>query len=196
MANICVYCGSSTGSDSVFLEAAQRVGSQIVRGEHTLIYGGGKVGLMGAVADAVLAEGGKVIGVIPRHLADKEVAHHGLSELRLVSSMHERKQLMADLSDAFIALPGGVGTLEEISEVFVWLQLGLHRNPCALLNVSGYYDFLVQFLDHMVESLLLKTDHRVQLLTLSNIDTAVEDLLAVKPTFVDKWIDRTKSDGR
>lgn len=196
MANLCIYCGSSPGNDPAFIDAARAIGIQIAAGGHTLVYGGGKVGLMGAVADAVLAEEGKVIGIIPRHLADKEVAHYGLTELRLVDSMHERKKLMAELADAFIALPGGVGTLEEISEVFVWLQLGLHQNPCALLNVNGYYDALDQFFDHMVTSRLLNPEHRNQLLTLSKIETAVSDVLANEPTFVDKWIDRIKNDGR
>lgn len=192
MANICIYCGSSPGNDPAFLKAAQAVGSQIAQGDHTLVYGGGDVGLMGAVADAVLAEGGKVIGVIPRHLADKEVAHHGLTELRLVDSMHERKQLMAELSDAFIALPGGVGTLEEVSEIFVWQQLGLHEKACALLNVNGFYEALDQFLDHMVSSGLLKVEHREQLLTLCQVETAVADTLMSEPSYIDKWIDHKK----
>ncbi|MDB4434379.1 TIGR00730 family Rossman fold protein [Akkermansiaceae bacterium] len=193
MASICVYCGSSPGNHPDFLLAAQKLGAQIAASGHTLVYGGGNVGLMGAVADAVLEGGGKVIGVIPKHLADKEIAHPGLSELHVVESMHERKQKMAELADAFIALPGGTGTLEEIIEVFVWLQLGLHQKPCALLNVNRYYDSLASFIDQMADSRFLKDEHREQLLCLNEVDGCLETLLSQQPVFVDKWLDRKKS---
>src|SRR5687768_3375935 len=145
---ICVFCGSSTGSNPAYRHVADGLGRAIARSGRRLVYGGGNVGLMGVVADAALADGGEVTGVIPRHLVEREVAHAGLSELRVVDSMHQRKQSMADLSDAFIVLPGGLGTLEEFFEVWTWGQLGLHRKPYGLLNVAAYFDPLLTFLDH------------------------------------------------
>jgi uncharacterized protein (TIGR00730 family) len=147
MARICVFCGSSFGIRPLHREAAQTVGRLLGRRGVGLVYGGGNVGLMGTVADACLNEGGRVIGVIPQALVDKEVAHTGLTELRIVGSMHERKSVMADLSDAFVALPGGYGTWEEFFEVLTWSQLGLQRKPCAMLNVGGYYDPLIEMAD-------------------------------------------------
>lgn len=146
MKSICVYCGSNFGERVSYLKAAQSLGAEMAEREITLVYGGGNVGLMGAVADSVLAAGGKVIGVIPQALVDKEVAHVGLSDLRVVSSMHERKSLMADLADGFIALPGGLGTLEEFCEVATWTQLGFHKKACGLLNIDGFYNGLLSFL--------------------------------------------------
>jgi uncharacterized protein (TIGR00730 family) len=147
---------------------------------------------MGAVADTVLEGGGKVIGVIPRHLADKEIAHPGLSGLHIVDSMHARKERMTDLADAFVALPGETGTLEEIIEVFVWLQLGLHQKPCALLNVNHYYDSLAVFLDQMTQSRFLKSKHRDQLLCLNKVEGCLKTLLAHQPVFLDKWLDKNE----
>jgi uncharacterized protein (TIGR00730 family) len=193
MAAICVYCGSSPGNHPDFLLSARNLGSQIAGYGHSLVYGGGNVGLMGAVADAVLEGGGKVIGVIPRHLADKEIAHPGLSELHIVDSMHERKKRMADLADAFVALPGGTGTLEEIIEIFVWFQLGLHQKPCALLNVNHYYDSLAVFLDQMTQSRFLKSKHRDQLLCLDEVEGCLETLLSYQPVLLEKWSDRKES---
>src|SRR5579871_639763 len=144
---VCVFCGSSSGLRSSYAEAARRLGWTLAGHKVGLVYGGGKVGLMGTVADAVLERGGEAIGVIPQPLVAREIAHPGLTELRIVSSMHERKALMADLSDAFIALPGGYGTLEEFAEALTWSQLGIHKKPCGLLNVAGYYDNLIAFLD-------------------------------------------------
>ncbi len=151
MGNVCVFCGSSFGASPVYATAARALGSLLAARGSTLVYGGSRVGLMGAVADAALAAGGKVIGVIPQSLVLKEVAHSGLTELRVVDSMHERKAMMADLSGGFIALPRGFGTFEEFCEVLTWAQLGLHRKPCALLNVNGYFDDLLRLFDHGVE---------------------------------------------
>ncbi|MGL5806929.1 MAG: TIGR00730 family Rossman fold protein, partial [Xenococcaceae cyanobacterium] len=139
MKSICVYCGSNFGDRNSYLEAAQNLGIEMAKREITLVYGGGNVGLMGAIADSVLAAGGKAIGVMPQSLVEKEIAHTGLSDLRVVGSMHERKLIMSDLADAFIALPGGLGTLEEFCEVATWTQLGFHRKACGLLNVEGFY---------------------------------------------------------
>ncbi len=150
MDSVCVFCGSQVGTSRRYEEAARATGEAIARAGLRLVYGGGNVGLMGVVADAALASGGQVIGVIPRALFDREIAHRGLSELRVVQSMHERKEMMAALSDAFIALPGGLGTLEEIFEQWTWSQLGIHSKPCGFLNVDGYFDSLLAMIRHMV----------------------------------------------
>jgi hypothetical protein len=192
--SICVYCGSSPGKDPAFLRAAQEVGTLIAKRGLTLIYGGGNVGLMGALADTVLAAGGRVVGVIPDHLVRWEVGHNGLTERHVVESMHERKAKMASLADGFLALPGGVGTLEEIIEVFVWMQLGLHAKPCALLNVNGYYDPLVKFLAHMTESRFLRPEQLSQLIVAREPSEALDRLQSFTPTVVAKWMDR-KSAG-
>lgn len=149
--SLCVYCGSRPGMDPAFADAARTLGRHLARAGGLLIYGGGRVGLMGVVADAVLAEGGRVIGVIPQTLMDREVGHRGLTELHVVQTMHERKRLMAEQADAFLALPGGIGTFEELFEVWTWRQLGYHDKPVGLLNVGGYYDKLAAFLAHTVE---------------------------------------------
>jgi uncharacterized protein (TIGR00730 family) len=148
--SLCVYCGSSSGTHPEYAEQARDFGAQMARRGITLVYGGGKVGLMGVVADAVLAGGGKVIGVIPRQLVDREVAHAGLTELQVVDTMHQRKTRMFELSQAFVALPGGFGTLDEMFEMLTWAQLGLHRFPCAFVDVRGYYAALRDMMDHMV----------------------------------------------
>jgi len=158
--NLCVFTGSRRGAQPGYAETAKQLGRVLVERDFGLVYGGGNVGLMAVIADAVLSLGGHVTGVIPDSLVSKEVAHQGLSELRVVKSMHERKALMAELSDGFIAMPGGIGTLEEFFEVLSWAQLGLHQKPCALLNVGGYYDALIQFLDHGVVSDFIKPKHR------------------------------------
>jgi uncharacterized protein (TIGR00730 family) len=162
---ICVFCGSSSGTRPVYQQAAQTVGQLLCRRGIELVYGGGRVGLMGIVANACLNEGGRVIGVIPQALADKEVAHTGLTELRIVTSMHERKSLMADLSDAFMALPGGFGTWEEFFEVLTWAQLGIHRKACGVLNVGGYYDPLLQMADRALSEGFVREMHRGLLLS-------------------------------
>lgn len=158
--NICVFAGSSSGRRPVFREAAAALGQEIASRGLGLVYGGASVGLMGAVADAALAAGGAVTGVLPRTLAEVEITHNGLTELLIVESMHERKAIMADLSAAFIALPGGIGTLEEAFEVWTWSQLGIHSKPIGLLNVDGFYDRLTGFLDQLVEDQFVREVHR------------------------------------
>jgi hypothetical protein len=157
---VCVFCGSSPGDLDAYTAAARELGSLLAGQGIDVVYGGGNVGLMKELADAALGDGGQVLGVIPAALVERELAHGDLSDLRVVASMHERKALMADLSDAFIALPGGLGTLEEIFEVVAWAQLGFHDKPCGLLNVAGYYDALLSFLDHAVKSAFLRQSHR------------------------------------
>ncbi len=160
MKRVCVYCGSSAGRLPRYREAARALGHEIAARGLGLVYGGAGIGVMGAVADAVLDRGGEVIGVIPHNLATKEVAHAGLSELFVVASMHERKARMEGLSDGFIALPGGWGTFEEIFEMLTWAQLGMHEKPCGLLNVAGYYDHLFTFLEHAVAENFVRTEHQ------------------------------------
>jgi uncharacterized protein (TIGR00730 family) len=157
---ICVFTGSRQGLRTEYIEAAKRLGRLLVERGYGLVYGGGNVGLMNVIANTVLQLGGHVTGIIPNSLVSKEVAHQGLSDLRVVNSMHERKALMAELSNGFIAMPGGIGTMEEFFEVLSWAQLGLHDKPCGLLNVSGYYDRLIQFLDHAVSEEFIKPKHR------------------------------------
>ena len=161
---ICIFTGSSRGIRPEYAAAARQTARQLVERGYGLVYGGGNVGLMAVIADAVLESGGHVTGVIPDALVSREVAHRGLSELRVVESMHERKAVMADLSDGFIALPGGIGTMEEFFEVLSWAQLGIHQKPCGLLNVSGYYQHIVQFLDYTVDERFLKPKHRALLI--------------------------------
>ena len=155
--SVCVYCGSRHGADPAFERAAQAVGREIGQRGWQLVYGGGHVGLMGAVADAVMAHGGRTVGVIPRRLTDREVGHRGLSEQHVVETMHQRKQMMAERADVFLALPGGIGTLEELFEVWTWRQIGYHDQPIGLLNVAGYYDGLLAFMQHTVDTGFLST---------------------------------------
>jgi uncharacterized protein (TIGR00730 family) len=187
--SLCVFCGSSAGSRPAYLGAAIALGKVLSEHKIRLVYGGGRVGLMGAIADSVLNSGGEVIGVIPQHLVAREVAHMGLSDLRVVQSMHERKALMAELSDAFVAMPGGLGTLEEFFEVWTWGQLGLHRKPYGLLNVNGFYDPLVQFIDQLVELKFVKPEHRKMLVVESDVAMLPTRLAAHRTPAVDKWID-------
>jgi uncharacterized protein (TIGR00730 family) len=149
MKSICVFCGARTGNDPAFMRLATETGAAIAQAGLTLVYGGGRVGLMGATADGAMAAGGKVVGIIPQFLADKEVEHRGLTEVHIVASMHERKTMMADLSDAFVALPGGAGTLEEIFEQWTWAQLGIHTKPVSFLNANGFYDPLIEMISRM-----------------------------------------------
>ena len=187
---ICVFAGSSPGRQPQYLEAAQQLGEELCARGYDLVYGGGRVGLMGAVADSVLGNGGQVIGVIPEALAEKEVAHRGLTDLRVVTSMHERKALMAELSTAFIALPGGLGTLEELFEVLTWVQLGIHTKPCGLVNVGGYFNGLLEFISHAVEERFLKPDHQSMILVDSDIKALLDAVEAFVPPVVEKWLDR------
>jgi uncharacterized protein (TIGR00730 family) len=189
---VCIFCGSSPGSNSVYREVAQTVGRLLCQRGSELVYGGGNVGLMGAVADACLEEGGRVIGVIPEALKQKELAHTGLTELRVVSSMHERKALMADLADAFIALPGGYGTWDEFCEILTWSQLGIQRKACGLLNVNGYYDPLLAMADRAVSEGFLKEVHRALLLSDDDPALLLDRLNSYSAPFVDKWGDPTQ----
>lgn len=186
--SICVYCGSSAGARPIYAEAAQAVGRILAEQELRLVYGGGRVGLMGILADAALAAGGTVVGVIPRSLADKEIAHAGLTELHVVGSMHERKMLMADLADGFIALPGGFGTLEEFCEVLTWAQLGLHRKPCGLLNVAGFYDPLLALLDHAAAEGFVRAEHQAMVLSGNDLQELLAQMQTYQPPTVPKWI--------
>ncbi|HLA79297.1 MAG TPA: TIGR00730 family Rossman fold protein [Vicinamibacteria bacterium] len=188
MRRLCVFCGSSPGLDPRFREAAERLGDLLVRRRLGLVYGGSGIGLMGVVADAVLARGGEVIGVIPKALARKEVAHQGLGDLRVVGSMHERKALMADLSDAFVALPGGLGTLDELCEILTWGQLGLHTKPTGILNVAGYFDRFLDFLDHGVSQRLIRAEHRGLVLVESEPEVLLDRFLDFRPVTVEKWL--------
>jgi uncharacterized protein (TIGR00730 family) len=188
--HICVYAGSGRGADPRFADAAEALAQAIVARGLGIVYGGGDIGLMGVLADAALAAGGEVIGVIPQALLAKEVAHAGLTELHVVDSMHERKARMADLARAFIALPGGIGTIEELIEVFTWTQLGLHAKPVAVLNVAGYWDGLLSLLDDAVTQRFLRAEHRALLLEGTEPGALLDALEAWRPPELDKWIDR------
>ncbi len=185
---LCVFCGSSLPPDQRFAETARSLATEVVDRGVELVYGGGSVGLMGVVADACLARGGKVTGVIPVGLFRREIAHTGLTTLYEVGSMHERKQRMYDLSDAFVALPGGLGTLEELAEIATWSQLGLHRKPIVLLDVGGFWEPLVGQLDRMVAVGLLKPENRVLLPRAASCDEVFQLIDAYRPVKVDKWI--------
>jgi uncharacterized protein (TIGR00730 family) len=186
--NVCVFCGANSGSEPAFGAAAQALGAELARAGRGLVYGGGRVGLMGILADAALAAGGSVIGVIPIAIANKEIAHSGLTDLRVVDSMHTRKALMADLSDAFIALPGGLGTLEELFEVWTWGQLGLHRKPYGLLNVSGFFTPLLTFLDETTASGFIRQEHREMLVVETEPAALLERLDTHVPPPMPKWL--------
>ena len=192
MKSIAVYCGSSPGAHPEYTQAARDLGRHLAERKTTLVYGGGDVGLMGVIADSVLEHKGSVVGVITRHLADKEVAHDGLSKLHVVNSMHERKALMAELADAFIAMPGGIGTLEEIAEVMVWTQLGLHRKPCGLLNIASYYDGLLGLFDTMVEHRFLASEQLHSLAVSADPATILTELENIRVRYIDKWLDHSK----
>jgi uncharacterized protein (TIGR00730 family) len=194
MRRLCVFCGSSPGARPAYGEAAEELGRLLVEQGIGLVYGGGAVGLMGRLGDAVLAAGGEPIGVLPEALVAKEIRHPGLSDLRVVGSMHERKALMADLADGFVALPGGLGTVEELFEVYTWAQLGLHRKPCALLDVEGYYEGVARFLAHAVEERFLREEHRAMLMVERDPRTLLERLRRFEPEAVaPKWIDREET---
>jgi uncharacterized protein (TIGR00730 family) len=190
---ICVFCGSSPGHDSQYMAAARHLGTLLADKGIGLVYGGASVGLMGAVANAVLDKGGEVIGVMPQSLVGFEVAHDRLEDLRIVGSMHERKALMADLSDAFIALPGGIGTLEETFEMLTWAQLGFHPKPVALLDIGGFYSKLSGFLDHVVDEGFLRPQHRDILLRDSDAEALIAQINAYEPPAIEKWINREQT---
>jgi len=192
MQRICVYCGSSPGADEAFAAAARRLGLLLAERDVGVVFGGGSVGLMGILADAALSAGGSVTGVIPRHLARKELAHANLTRLHIVETMHERKRLMAELSDGFIALPGGFGTLDEFAEMVTWRQLGHHDKPVALLNVSGYFDHLLAFVAHAVDQRLIRAEHRAMILADDDPTRLLQRMLEATPEAAgtDKWLDR------
>lgn len=190
---ICVYCGSSEGRNAAYAVAAERLGRLLARQGISLVYGGANVGLMRILADAAMAAGGEAIGVMPRALVEKEKAHKGLSKLHVVDSMHERKALMAELSDGFIALPGGAGTMDELFEVWTWGQLGFHRKPCGLLNVAAYYDPLAAFLDHAVTEGFVKDLHRDMLVITGTPEEMLDRFRTYTPPVVEKWIQRNET---
>ena len=190
MKRICVFCGSSAGSRPEYRGCAEDLAAELTRRSIGLVYGGGNVGLMGAIADSVLKAGGEAIGVIPEHLMSREIGHQQLTKLHIVRSMHERKALMADLSDAFIALPGGFGTLEEFFEVLTWSQLGLHAKPCGVVNVRDYYTPLLAMLDHAVEERFLKAQNRCLVLARATPKELLQALEEWRPVPVEKWLDR------
>ena len=193
MQRVCVFCGSSPGRQASYLSAARALGALLARRGLGLVYGGASIGLMGAVADAALAAGGEVIGVIPAALEAKEIAHESLTRLEVVGSMHERKARMSELADAFVALPGGIGTLEELSEILTWAQLGLHQKPCGLLDVGAYWRPLVAFFDHAVQERFLRPQHRALLIVEDDPVALLDALAAYVPAAVEKWIDRGQS---
>jgi uncharacterized protein (TIGR00730 family) len=191
MRRVCVFCGSNFGANKAYGALARQLGRLLAASGRTLVYGGGNVGLMGALADAVLSHGGQVIGVIPESLVRLEVAHAGLPDLRVVGSMHERKALMADLADGFIALPGGLGTLEEFCEILTWAQLGLHQKPCGLLDAENYFQHLIAFLDHAVPQGFLRPEHRAMILVEEDPARLIERMAQYRPPPLEKWIDRS-----
>lgn len=180
--NVCVFCGSSTGLDPVFAAEARSLGRLLVKSNSTLIYGGGNIGLMGCLADEMLAHGGKVIGVIPDFLVQREVGHHGISQLEIVSSMHERKKKMADLSDAFLALPGGLGTLDELAEILTWKQLGLVHQPVGLLNTRGFFDTIIAQMETMVREGFLRVENYRDLIIKSTPEKLLTSLGVIATT--------------
>src|ERR1039458_9912637 len=190
MKRICVFCGSSPGSRPEAGAAAEEMGRELVRRNIGLVYGGGNVCLMGVIADAVLRAGGEATGVIPENLMAREVGHRGLTKLHVVHSMHERKALMADLSDAFVALPGGFGTLEEFCEMVTWTQLGLHAKPCGILNTLGFYTTLLRMFDHAVEERFLKPENRALVLARKSPADLLQALEEWRPPHVEKWLSR------
>lgn len=189
MRRICVFCGSSLGARPAYSAAAEQVGRHLAERGIGLVYGGGKIGLMGALADAALESGGEAVGVIPGHLVTREIGHKGLTKMYVVGSMHERKAMMADLSDGFIALPGGFGTFEEFCEVLTWSQLGLHKKPCGLLNVEGYYSPMLEMFDHAVSEGFVRGENRGIVLAHSDIGKLVEMMERWVPINGEKWLD-------
>ncbi len=187
--SVCVFCGSSRGRRAAYVAAAKAVGTVLASRRIRLVYGGGQVGLMGVVADAALQAGGEVVGVIPEALDRTEIAHANLTELHIVRSMHERKAMMADLADASIAIPGGIGTLEELCEILTWAQLGIHRKPVGLLNVAGYFDTLISFLDRAVADGFLRPEHRRLLIESTEPAPILEQFDSYVAPHLEKWLD-------
>ena len=197
MKRICVYCGSAVGASSVYVQMAEKLAIELVKRNIELVYGGAQVGVMGSIANSVLAAGGSVIGVLPVGLFRTEVPHDGLTQLIEVSSLHERKAKMAEISDAFIALPGGLGTLEELFEILTWAQLGLHKNPVGILNVNGFYDKMLDYLDHAVAEKFIRLQHREMIVGDADIESMFEKFSQYEPPIGQKWVDleRNNSEG-
>jgi uncharacterized protein (TIGR00730 family) len=190
MQRLCIFCGSSIGNQPVYADAARRFGEALAARRLGLVFGGGHIGMMGALADAALRAGGEVIGVIPQALVDRELAHRGLTQLHVVGTMHQRKALMADLADGFAALPGGFGTADELFEILTWAQLGLHPKPIGLLNVAGFFDPLLAWIEHTVRAAFLRPEHRGLLVEASDPEELLDQLLAFRPRQTPaKWID-------
>ena len=188
MKQVCIFCGSYSGSQPIYMTAAHQMGMGLAQRGLGLVYGGGRVGLMGAVADGTIAGSGKVTGIIPQSLVDRELAHVGLSKLHVVTSMHARKAMMAEIADAFIAMPGGFGTLDELFEIITWAQLGIHYKPIALLNIGGYFDPLLTFIEHMATEGFIKPEHRGAILVKNDVDSLLDTLLSYQPPQLEKWL--------
>lgn len=192
MKRLCVFCGSNKGARPVYTAAAKALGQAFVKRNIGLVYGGGNVGLMGVIADEILAQGGEAIGVIPHSLVRREVSHQSLTAQHVVGTMHERKALMAELSDGFIAMPGGMGTFDEFCEILTWAQLGIHQKPCGILNVENYFTPLLTMFDHAVTEGFLRDAHRALVLEATEPDDLLDALAAYRPQQVEKWLDLDK----
>ena len=193
MRRLCVFCGSSVGNQAAYVDAAEAMGRLLAKRRIGLVYGGGHVGLMGVIANAVIEGGGEAIGVIPQALFDREIGHTGITDLRVVDSMHTRKAMMAELADAFVAMPGGVGTFEEFFEAVTWTQLGLHRKPCGLLNVAGFYAPLAAFIDQAVSEGFIKPIHRAAIVVDDDPERLLDTLSTIEVPDVPKWIRRDET---
>lgn len=187
---VCVFCAAGDGRNTMYVEHARQMGRFLAESRRRLVYGGGRTGLMGALAEGALAAGGEVIGIMPKHLVDHEVAHTGLTELRVVASMHERKAMLAELSDGFLAMPGGLGTLEELFEIWTWGQLGLHRKPYGVLNVNGYFTPLIAFLDHAVVEQFVRPEYRALLVVDTDPAALITRMEAMEPPPLPRWVQR------
>ena len=192
MKSICVFCGSSIGNSPAFTVKARSLGKILADSNITLVYGGGNIGVMREIADSVLENEGEVIGVMPRHIVDKEIAHQQLTKLHIVDTMHQRKAMMAELADAFIALPGGFGTIDEIFEILTWNQLEIINKPAGILNIEGYFDHLLAFLSHAVEKKFVRREHMQNLIVEKNESNLISRLKEYQPAVAEKWIDRLK----
>ena len=192
MKSICVFCGSSSGNNEIYKTKAKKFGEHLAKKGYKLVYGGGKVGLMGIIADSVLNAGGSVTGVIPKDLMDKEVGHDGLTEMFIVNGMQERKSMLSKLADVFVALPGGFGTLDELFEVLTWSQLGIINKPCAILNINGYFDHLIKLLEHTVEEKFLNKKHLNNLIVETDEDKLLDRINNYNPEISVKWIEALK----
>jgi uncharacterized protein (TIGR00730 family) len=190
---LCVFCGSSAGRDPAYRQLAEALGRALAERGIGVVYGGGHVGLMGVVADAAMAAGGEVVGVIPQALLDREIGHRGLTDLRVVGSMHERKALMAELADGFVALPGGIGTLEELFEMWTWAQLGLHAKPCGVLDAGGFYGPLLAFLDHQVAAGFVRPAHRAMLISADTPGALLAAFETYRAPEVPKWVEPSQT---